>query len=93
MEGKIEKIIVQKYISSYLQSPFMVYYDYRRTGFPKFKINSSTNLNEGAINKWPMRWMYEQGEYNQNAKNVLDAVKRQFDGSDDVNQIMWLLRD
>jgi hypothetical protein len=93
VEEKIEKIIVQKYISSYLQSPFIVYYDYRRTGFPKFKINPSTNLNEGAIDKWPMRWMYEQGEYNQNAKNVLDAVRRQFDGNDDVNQLMWLLRD
>lgn len=93
MVSKIEKILTQKYISSYLQSPFTVYYDYRRTGFPKFKINPATNLNEGATNRFPVRWMYEQNEYNQNAENVLEAVKQQFGGNDDVNQLMWILKD
>jgi hypothetical protein len=40
----------------------------------------------------PVRWMYEQREYDYNRANVEEAVQRQFGGNDDVNERMWILK-
>ncbi|WP_415156145.1 SusD/RagB family nutrient-binding outer membrane lipoprotein [Parafilimonas sp.] len=44
--NKIEQIITQKYIAGFLQDvDFNAWYENRRTGYPEFVLNTSTNLN------------------------------------------------
>ncbi|MDF2516538.1 MAG: SusD/RagB family nutrient-binding outer rane lipoprotein [Sphingobacterium sp.] len=91
-EAQIEEIVTQKYLASFLQSEFYTYYDYRRTGYPKWKINPASSLNSEAPSKIPVRWRYPSTEFDYNAENVDAAVSRQFGGVDDINQLMWLLK-
>ncbi|WP_244525853.1 SusD/RagB family nutrient-binding outer membrane lipoprotein [Sphingobacterium wenxiniae] len=91
-EAQIEEIITQKYLASFLQSEFHTYYDYRRTGYPKWKINPATSLNSEAPSKMPVRWRYPATEFSFNTENVDAAVSRQFGGIDDINQLMWILK-
>ncbi|WP_312338026.1 SusD/RagB family nutrient-binding outer membrane lipoprotein [Sphingobacterium sp.] len=91
-EKQIAEIIVQKYLASYLQLSYTPYYDYRRTGYPTWKINASSSMNSDAPTKIPARWKYKDREYNYNSENVKEAVQRQFNGIDDPNQLMWLLK-
>lgn len=91
-EARIEEIITQKYLASFLQSEFATYYDYRRTGYPKWKINPASSLNSEAPDKIPVRWKYPSTEFNYNAEHVDEAVRRQYGGVDDINQLMWILK-
>lgn len=91
-EAQIEEVITQKYLASFLQSEFATYYDYRRTGYPKWKINPSSSLNSEDPTKIPVRWRYPSAEFNYNSQNVNEAVQRQFNGVDGVNKLMWLLQ-
>ena len=90
-EENIEKILVQRYLASFFQHPWDVYYDYRRTGYPKLPINPDTNQNTDH-DKIPVRWMYPQSEYDYNQENVEAAIQRQFDGVDNVNKVMWIIQ-
>ncbi|CAM3851204.1 SusD/RagB family nutrient-binding outer membrane lipoprotein [Sphingobacterium prati] len=92
IEKQIAEIILQKYLASYLQLSYTPYYDYRRTGYPVWKVNPSSSMNSEATDKIPVRWKYKDREYNYNSENVKEAVKRQFNGVDDPNQSMWLLK-
>lgn len=91
-EDDIEKIITQRYISSFMQYPWDAYFEYRRTGYPKLPINPATSLNTNAKDKIPVRWMYSTDEYSYNKENVEEAVARQYGGNDEVNQLMWILK-
>ena len=86
------KIMEQKYLAGFMQIPYLTYYDYRRTGYPEFPINPESNRNVFAPDKMPMRWMYPQAEYEYNKTNIEEAVQRQFGGSDDINQLMWIVQ-
>lgn len=88
---KLKQIICQKYITYYMQYPFDAYYEYRRTGYPELPINPETNLNADK-NKIPTRWMYPTREFDYNRENVEAAVNRQYDGIDDNNRLMWILK-
>lgn len=90
-DHRIKQVIEQKYIASFLQLPWTAYYDYRRTGYPVLPINPSSNLNSDK-DKIPVRWMYPQTEYDFNKENVESAVKSQYNGVDEVNNRMWLLK-
>ena len=90
-EGKIEKIIVQKYLATFMQQPYNAYYEWRRTGWPRMPVNPLSNRNE-PTDKMPPRWMYPQDEYDHNSDNVKAAVESQYACSDDWNQTMWLLK-
>lgn len=92
METDIEKIITQRYISSFMQYPWDAYYEYRRTGYPKLPINPETSLNTNAKDKIPVRWMYPSDEYSYNKENIEESVARQYGGNDEVNQLMWILK-
>ena len=92
LEGKVEAIITQKYLASYLQGRITPYYDYRRTGYPKWKINAASSLNVDAPTKIPVRWRYPAVEFTNNGENLATAIKRQFNGVDDPNQLMWILK-
>jgi hypothetical protein len=41
----------------------------------------------------PKRWMYPSKELFYNKDKVEEAINRQFAGSDDVNELMWILKD
>lgn len=41
----------------------------------------------------PVRWLYPSAEYDYNKANVEAAVQRQFNGSDEVNKLMWILQE
>jgi hypothetical protein len=87
----LEKIITQKYIAAFMNDTYTSYFEYRRTGFPELPINPETNKNT-IPDRMPMRWMYEQREYDYNRDSVVEAVQRQFNGNDDVNELIWILK-
>ncbi|QEC52535.1 SusD-like starch-binding protein associating with outer membrane [Anseongella ginsenosidimutans] len=91
-EEQIKQIITQKYLANYLQSPYVSYFEYRRTGYPAFPINPASNLNT-PTDRIPVRWMYPQNELDHNSANVAEAIGRQFNGNDNVNALMWILKD
>lgn len=90
-DEQIHQIIIQKYINSFLRDAENPWFELRRTGYPAFPINPETNLNDPA-DKMPVRWMYPQAEYTYNGENVNAAVSRQFNGTDDSNGVMWILK-
>lgn len=84
-EQKMERIILQKYIPTFLQgSMWMPYYDQLRTGYPEFRRASGVNL--------PYRWMYPQNEYNNNATHVEAALQSQFGGNDRTSDPLWWIK-
>ncbi len=91
VENKIKQIITQRFISTFLQAPFDAFFENRRTGYPKFTINPASNSNVPS-DRLPVRWMYPNSELNYNTDNVSAAISSQFGGSDDNNQVMWLLK-
>lgn len=81
-QAKIEKIIMQKYLRSFQQSPWFSFFDHLRTGYPEFRRPAGVSV--------PFRWIYPQAEYNNNAENVSSAIKNQFgDGNDKINVETW----
>lgn len=92
LEEKVQQIMVQKYISNFLQTPLAPYFSFRRTGYPKFPMNPESNMNQPPT-KFPKRWRYPMSEYNHNYKNLKQALEHQYNGRDNVNDKMWLLRD
>jgi len=91
-ENMLDQIITQKYLANFMQDvDYMAWYDNRRTGYPKFVLNTSTNLNTPNTN-FPLRWMYPQSELDYNGDNVAAAIQSQYGGSDDVNKVMWILQ-
>jgi len=93
MQQQLSQIITQKYLAGFLQGAnYNAWYEQRRTGYPVFKLNATTNLNTPAT-QFPVRWLYPDNELSYNNANLNDAIQRQFSGSDNVNSVMWLLKD
>ncbi|SHJ55341.1 Starch-binding associating with outer membrane [Tangfeifania diversioriginum] len=90
-DDKLSQILTQKYISTFLQIPRSAFYDHRRTGYPVLPFDPATNMNNPS-DKFPVRWMYPQVELDYNTDNAKEAIDRQYDGIDDNNGIMWLLK-
>ncbi|RFS21739.1 SusD/RagB family nutrient-binding outer membrane lipoprotein [Chitinophaga silvatica] len=91
-ENQIKQIITQKYIAGFFQnSDYNAWYENRRTGYPVFTINASTNLNTPPTSL-PLRWMYPQKELDYNAENISSALKSQFGGDDNQALPMWILK-
>ncbi|MBB5638713.1 hypothetical protein HDE68_004648 [Pedobacter cryoconitis] len=91
-EQQIAQIITQKYLANFLQgSKFISWFENRRTGYPVFKLNASTSLNIPSSN-FPVRWFYPSAELDYNSANVNAAISSQYNGSDDNNQLMWILK-
>lgn len=87
--SEIEQIITQKYVSMFMNTDWLPFFEQRRTGFPAFETNGGGILNNGRI---PKRWMYPNSEYENNGTNVEHAVRAQFSEGDNVNGIMWILQ-
>lgn len=84
-EEKIERIIMQKYLVTFYQGNWDSFFEQLRTGYPDFKRPEGTEI--------PQRWMYPQGEYDNNGVNVAAAIARQFGtGNDNIHQATWWIR-
>jgi hypothetical protein len=84
-EEKLERIITQKYFTSFLQTGWRMYFDQLRTGYPDFVHRPGATP--------PTRWIYPQSEYLQNTANVSQAIANQFgDGNDKIREIPWWLQ-
>ena len=90
-ENDLNKVLTQKYLDLFMHNTYTCYYDFRRTGYPKLPVNPSTNMNT-VPDKMPMRWRYEQREYDFNRENLEEAIQRQYNGNDDWNELMWILK-
>ncbi len=92
-EQQLQQIIQQKYLAGFLQgSNYNAWYENRRTGFPVFKLNTTSNLNTPST-AFPVRWLYPSNELSYNNRNMDDAIKRQFPAGDNTNGVMWILKD
>lgn len=91
-EEQLGQIRMQRYLLNFMQDAESAYFEYRRTGYPAFPINPSTSLNVNNPNGLPMRWMYPASETNYNRDNLVEALNRQYDGYDEINKLMWLLK-
>ncbi|MEZ7500423.1 SusD/RagB family nutrient-binding outer membrane lipoprotein [Flavobacterium sp. Arc3] len=84
----LNQILTQKYISFFNNSGRESYFNYRRTGVPRFDVGPANN----NASKIPLRWKYPVSEFENNSSNVKAAVSSQFGGSDDINAAMWLIK-
>lgn len=84
-EQQIDRIVTQKYLTSFLQNGWTPYFEHLRTGHPDFM--------EPVSGGPPTRWIYPQSEYQNNNANVSEAIARQFgDGNDTIREIPWWLQ-
>ncbi|WP_346237868.1 SusD/RagB family nutrient-binding outer membrane lipoprotein [Niabella insulamsoli] len=86
---EIEQIIIQKYISMFMNGGWQIFYEQRRTGFPVFETVFSGVLNNKQV---PKRWMYPLDEQNYNGVNLQEAIQRQYPEGDNINGVMWLIQ-
>ena len=93
IENKIKQIISQKYMAGFFHNGYLAWFEFRRTGYPQFKLNRNSNMNPTDNTKFPTRWQYPQNEIDYNTVNIKEAIQRQYNGSDDFNGIMWILKD
>ena len=91
-EDQLKQIWMQRYILNFMQDATQSYFEFRRTGHPVFPLNPATNLNQYNPNGFPMRWLYPSSETNTNRANLIEALDRQYEGYDEVNKLMWILK-
>jgi hypothetical protein len=85
----LETVMTQKYLASFLSGGWQFFYEQRRTGLPAFDVSGAGVLNNKKI---PKRWMYPETELQNNQQHVNEAITRQFNGDDNINGLMWLLK-
>ncbi|HRZ98363.1 MAG TPA: SusD/RagB family nutrient-binding outer membrane lipoprotein, partial [Paludibacter sp.] len=91
-DDQLKQIWMQRYILNFMQDATHAYYEFRRTAYPVFPLNPATNLNQNNVNGFPMRWLYPGSETNTNRENLIKALDSQYQGYDEVNKVMWLLK-
>lgn len=84
----ITQILQQKYLALFRHAGLESYFTYRRTGIPAFTTGPGT----GNGNRIAQRFKYPSAERTANAKNYQAAITAQFNGNDDINGIMWILK-
>ena len=89
---QLKQIWIQRYILQFMQDAETSFFEYRRNMYPAFPINPATSLNENNKNGIPMRWLYPGAETSYNRENLEEALNRQYDGYDEINKIMWVLK-
>lgn len=89
---QLKQIWMQRYLLNFMQDAQYSYFEYRRTAYPEFPINPATSLNENNPDGLPMRWLYPSSETNYNRENLIEALNRQYEGYDEINKLMWLLK-
>ncbi|HAY3536668.1 SusD/RagB family nutrient-binding outer membrane lipoprotein [Elizabethkingia anophelis] len=87
--SEIEQIMDQKHTALFFNTGWRIFYDQRRTGFPKFNTDGKGILNDGKI---PKRRMYPSTEITNNNTNLTNAVNKQYPDGDNINGVMWLIK-
>ncbi|MDR1715992.1 MAG: SusD/RagB family nutrient-binding outer membrane lipoprotein [Prevotella sp.] len=91
-DEQLKQIWTQRYILNFMQEAQTSFFEYRRNSYPDFPVNPATSLNENNKNGLPMRWLYPGSETNYNRDNLTEALDRQYEGYDEINKLMWLLK-
>lgn len=89
---QLKQIWLQGYILRFMQDADFSYFEYRRNGYPDFPINPKTSLNENKPDAIPLRALYPGSEVNYNRENLVEALNRQYEGYDEINKVMWILK-
>lgn len=84
LQTRLEKIMTQKYMTMFHQSQWTSYYDYLRTGYPNYPLQTGVSA--------PFRFRYPQAEYNYNSINLKAALAAQYGGNDNINSKPWWLQ-
>lgn len=91
-DEQLKQIWMQRYILNFMQDARTTFFEYRRNIYPDFPINPATSLNENNKDGIPMRWLYPESETKYNRENLETALNRQYDGYDEINKLMWVLK-
>ena len=91
-DDQLKQIWMQRYILNFMEDAETGYFEYRRNNYPEFPINPNTNLNLNNPNAIPVRWLYPTSETNYNRDNLIEALNNQYDGYDEINKLMWILK-
>ncbi len=91
-DEQLKQIWMQRYLLNFMQDPITSFFEYRRNKYPEFPINPASSMNENKKDAIPMRWLYPSSETNYNRDNLIEALNRQYEGYDEINKIMWLLK-
>lgn len=84
----LTQILQQKYLAMFRHSGLEAYFNYRRTGVPNFTTGPGTDNGQRIA----MRFQYPTSERTSNTKNYNAALASQYNGNDDINGIMWILK-
>lgn len=84
LQTQLEKIMTQKYMTMFHQGQWTSYYDYLRTGYPNYPLQTGVTA--------PFRFRYPQAEYNYNSINLKAALASQYGGNDNINSKPWWLQ-
>jgi len=84
----LNQILTQKYLAFYQNSGWEAYYNWRRTGVPGFL----TGPGSGNSNRVALRFQYPVSEKAVNTSNVNAAIQSQYNGNDDINARMWIVK-
>ncbi|EPR67366.1 hypothetical protein ADICYQ_3639 [Cyclobacterium qasimii M12-11B] len=87
-EEQFEKIVTQKYISTFFQH-YQGWAEFRRTGYPRVWIGNDPGVTNGQI---PRRLTYPNDEYLKNEANVKAAADR-MGGNDLMTRVWWDARE
>jgi len=89
--NSLHHVLMQKYLSFFMNSGWEAFYNQRRTGYPVFDVSGGGVADKAGV---PKRWMYPESELQNNTANVNAAIKSQFPNKgDDINATMWLLKN
>lgn len=91
-DEQLKQIWMQGYLLRFMQDADFSYFEYRRNSYPEFPINTASSMNENNTSAIPMRSLYPSSETSYNRDNLIEALERQYDGYDEINKIMWLLK-
>jgi len=84
----LTQILQQKYLALFRHSGLESYFTYRRTGVPVFTTGPGTD-NGSRI---AFRFQYPTSERTNNTTNYNAALASQYNGQDDINGVMWILK-
>jgi hypothetical protein len=84
----LTQILQQKYLALFRHSGLESYFTYRRTGVPTFTTGPGTDNGQRIA----QRFQYPASERTANTKNYNAALASQYNGNDDINGVMWILK-
>ncbi len=90
---RLQQIWFQRWLLDFYQGNGGNYPQFLRTGYPVYPLDPATSLNPEDDSVYPKRWMYPTDEQTKNPENYQNAINRQYNGFDGINQVPWYLKD